>query len=138
MQSAAAAARAKPTVSSPTANRAGTATIFMPTASALLMTEQALTALTVAAPSTSAANASVIASADSTMTEGNSHHGAAIIVTERGLIALADAVRSNSAANASAIAADSTMTEGNSHHGAAIIVRVSHVNGCFWLSSSIC
>ena len=52
----------------------------MPTASALLMTEQALTVLAVAALSTSAADASAIASADSTMTEGDSHHGAAIIV----------------------------------------------------------
>jgi hypothetical protein len=103
------------------------------------MTKQALTALTDAAPSNSAADASAIASADSTMTEGDSHHGAAIIVTEQALTALADAARSNSAADASAIAsADSTMTECDSHHGAAVIVRVSQVNGCFWLSSSIC
>ncbi len=45
-----------------------------------IVTEQALTALADAALSNSAADASAIASADSTMTECDSHHGAAIIV----------------------------------------------------------
>ncbi len=85
----------KPTVSSPgkgglrsaasntssVAARAGTAPIVMPTASALLMTEQAPSA-SADGVSHFAVNASAIASADSTvltMPEGDFHHGAAIL-----------------------------------------------------------
>jgi hypothetical protein len=115
LQSAAAAAHTKPTVSSPTADRAGIATISMPTASALLKAKQPLAVLeTVAASSTSAADASAIAlSADFAIDVVDSHHDA-IAVTERGLTDLADAAQSNSPADKIA-----TMTGG--------VVRVSHI-----------
>ena len=62
------------------------------------------------------------------------------LMTKQAPSTLADAV-SHSAADASAtVSANSTvpiMTEGDSHNGAAILVRVSQVNGCFCLSSSI-
>jgi hypothetical protein len=62
------------------------------------------------------------------------------LMTKQAPSALADA-SPHSAADASAIAsADSTVpivTEGDSRPGAAILVRMSQVNGCFWLSSSI-
>jgi hypothetical protein len=120
LQSAAAAAHAKPTVSSPTANRAGIATISMPTASALLKAKQplAVLAVAVAASSTSAADASAIAlSADFAIDVVD-----AIAVTERGLTALADAAQSNSPADEIA-----TMTAGISESVSAIVVRVSHI-----------